>query len=80
MKHVWPLLLLLAGCSKLDLEHYNQVKTGMSYQEVTAILGTATQCDEVLGARNCVWQSDEKKINVAFVADKAVAFSHKGLN
>lgn len=79
MKKYIPLLLLLTACSKLDLAHYNQVKTGMSYQEVTDVLGAASQCDEVLGARNCVWHDGEKKINVAFVADKAVAFSHKGL-
>lgn len=79
MKKYLPLLLLLAGCSKLTVENYNQVKTGMSYDEVSTLLGSATTCDEVLGLRNCVWQDGDKKVEVAFAGDKAMAFSHKGL-
>lgn len=79
MKKYLPLLLLLAGCSKLTIENYNQVKTGMSYDEVTALLGSATNCDEVLGLRKCLWQDGDKRVEVAFAADKAMAFSHKGL-
>lgn len=74
-----PALLVLAACSKLDLEHYNQIKMGMTYQEISAIMGDASSCDEVMGARNCVWESGERMVKVAFMADKAIAFSHKGL-
>lgn len=79
MKKYLPLLLLLTGCSKLTVENYNQVKTGMSYNEVSALLGTATNCDEALALRNCVWQDGDKRVEVTFAADKAMVFSHKGL-
>lgn len=79
MKKLLPLLVILAGCSKLTIENYNQVKTGMSYQEVTNLIGSATTCDEVLGLRQCVWQDGDKKVDVTFAGDKAMAFGHKGL-
>ena len=73
-------VLLLAGCSKLSMENYNQLKVGMSYQEVTAIIGDANSCEEVIGTRSCVWGDEQSGIKAGFVADKAIAFSHKGLN
>ena len=73
-------VLLLAGCSKLSMENYIQLKVGMSYQEVTAIIGDASSCEEVIGTRSCVWGDDSKSVKAGFVADKAIAFSHKGLN
>lgn len=74
------LVLLLAGCSKLDKAHYDQLKLGMSYQEVSAILGKAERCDEALGASNCLWGNDDRQIQVGFIAGKAALFSSKGLN
>lgn len=71
--------LLLAACGKLTMENYNLLKLGMSYQEVAAIIGEADSCDEVLGTRSCVWGQPEQQIKAGFVADKAIAFSHKGL-
>jgi hypothetical protein len=82
VKKLIPLaaLLLLAACGKLSMENYNQLKVGMSYQEVTAIIGDANSCEEVIGTRSCVWGDEQKGIKAGFVADKAIAFSHKGLN
>lgn len=71
--------LLLTACGKLNMENYNQLKVGMSYQQVSGIIGDADSCDEVLGTRSCVWGKDEQQIRAGFVADKAIAFSHKGL-
>lgn len=71
--------LWLAACSKLTIDHYNQLKVGMSYQEVATIIGEADSCDEMLGTRSCVWGEAEQQIKAGFVADKAIAFSHKGL-
>jgi len=80
LKHcVWLLLPLLAACSKLSMDNYNQLKVGMTYQEVTAIIGEADSCDEVMGTRSCIWGSKESQIKAGFLADKAIAFSHKGL-
>ena len=43
------LVLLLAACSKLTLENYDRLKSGMGYQEVKEILGApanAAKCWE----------------------------------
>ena len=47
--------LLLGACSKLTLAHYDQVKVGMAYEEVTALIGAPARCDEALGVRRCHW-------------------------
>ncbi|HCU66866.1 MAG TPA: DUF3862 domain-containing protein [Rheinheimera sp.] len=74
------LLLTLAACSKLSMDNYQQLKTGMSYNEVTAIIGEPASCEEALGTRTCLWGDDNKQIKAAFLAEKAMLFSHKGLN
>ncbi|MCG8312197.1 MAG: hypothetical protein MI976_03190 [Pseudomonadales bacterium] len=73
-------LLLLAGCSKLNKENYDKLKTGMEKSELEAIIGSADTCEEALAAESCVWGDDSKNIKVKFVAGKAVFFSNKGLN
>lgn len=75
----WLLLPVLAACSKMSMDNYNQLKVGMSYQEVVAIIGEADSCDEVMGTRSCIWGSTDRQIKAGFLADKAIAFSHKGL-
>lgn len=73
-------LLLATGCNKLTKQNYDKLKTGMSYAEVTAILGKADSCSETLGVSNCTWGKDEaKRVNIVFLADKATAFSDQGL-
>lgn len=74
------LLFSLAACSKLSMENYQQLKTGMTYNEVTALIGEPNSCEEALGTRSCVWGDDNKQIKAAFLAEKAMLFSHKGLN
>lgn len=74
------LLLSLAACSKLSMDNYQQLKTGMSYNEVTAVIGEPASCEEALGTRTCIWGDDNKQIKAAFLAEKAMLFSHKGLN
>ncbi|MCT6699699.1 DUF3862 domain-containing protein [Rheinheimera sp. 4Y26] len=74
------LLLTLVACSKLSMDNYQQLKTGMSYNEVTAIIGEPESCEEALGTRTCLWGDDKKQIKAAFLAEKAMLFSHKGLN
>lgn len=41
--------LTAAGCSKLTPENYAKLKVGMSYNEVTAILGGPSSCDDTAG-------------------------------
>ena len=67
-------LLLLAGCSKVDEEHFSKIKSGMSEAQVYAILGnpTETSSGEVLGIRatSAKWVSGNAVINIQFVGDK----------
>lgn len=74
-------LLLAAGCvSRLTKENYDKLKVGMSYAEVTEILGKADTCTETLGVSNCTWGTEgPKTVSVIFLGDQATAFSHKGL-
>lgn len=73
------MLIALAGCSKLSMDNYQLLKTGMSYDEVTAIIGKPDSCEEALGTRSCIWGDDKKQIKAAFLAEKAMLFSHQGL-
>lgn len=72
-------VVLITGCSKVNGENYARLRVGMNYDEVVAILGKADDCDAVLGARSCVWQSGKKRIKVQLVGDKVLLFSAEGL-
>ena len=61
--------LLLAACSKLTTENYSQLKAGMPYDEVRALLGEPARCDDALGLRDCRWGNDERWIRIGFVAE-----------
>lgn len=74
------LILVLLGCSKLTLENYNRIEPGMSYEEVTKLIGSPAKCDDVMGLRNCAWGDEKKSINVTFAAGKVLLFSSSNLN
>lgn len=74
------LLLLLSACSRLTLENYDKVKTGMTYDEVKSILGSANKCDELLGIKTCEWGNEEHKIVVNFVAGKVIFTSAENIH
>jgi len=71
--------LSIAGCSKVTQENYAKIKMGMAYEEVTKILGNPTNCKKTLGIERCVWQADDKEINIKFAGGKAILFSKKNL-
>jgi len=73
------LLLLVLGCSQLTQENYNKISVGMSYDEVTALIGKPDTCDDVMGVRNCVWGNEKRSIQVGFVADKVLLYSSNNL-
>lgn len=73
------LALVLLGCSKLTLEHYNQIEAGMPYDEVTTLLGKPAQCDDVLGVRTCTWGDETRSVSVSFVGGKVLLFSASNL-
>ena len=73
------LLLTLLGCSKLTLENYNRIEPGMSFDEVTQLIGQPEQCDDVMGLRNCSWGDEKRSVSVTFAADKVLLFTSSNL-
>ena len=74
------LVLLVAGCSKLTMANYQQLKVGMSYAEVSSVIGSANECQESLGTNRCVWgDEDGVYVKINFISDAAVLFSQDGL-
>ncbi len=71
--------LMLGGCSKLTEANYAKLKTGMSYEEVTQLIGRADQCSETVGLKHCVWGNAERGVTADFVADKALVFSSQNI-
>jgi len=71
--------LLAVGCSKLTAENYAKVKTGMTYSEVTAILGSPASCDEAAGFKSCRWGDDKRHATVRFAADKVILHSAENI-
>ena len=73
------LLLVMLGCSKVTLENYNKISVGMSYDEVTQLIGPPDECDDVMGVRNCRWGDEKRSINVSFVGSKVLLFASSNL-
>ena len=65
-------MAMLLGCSKLTVDNYAKIKTGMTYSEVAEILGKPDSSSEALFVKNCVWGNEQKNITVNFVGDKAI--------
>ena len=66
--------LVLVACSKATQENFAKVQTGMTEQEVVAILGKPDESTtrEVLGisGTTSVWRSGGAEINIRFVGGK----------
>ena len=73
------LLFLVLGCSPLSQENYNKITVGMSYEQVTALIGNPDTCDDLMGVRNCLWGDEKRSVQVGFVADKVLLFSANNL-
>ncbi len=71
--------LPLAGCDKVSADNYAKLKVGMSYAEVSAVLGAPAGCSETAGFRSCKWGDDKHSITVRFAADKAVLHSAENI-
>jgi len=83
MKIRLAVLLVLAaalfGCSKLTIENYSRIKTGIEYSEVVSILGKPDSCSEALFVKSCIWGNEQKNITVNFVGDKVILSSSKNI-
>ncbi len=73
------LFLSLAGCSKVTKQNYDQLKMGMDYGDVVALLGEPEKCDAVVAFKSCVWGKGDKTITIRLVGDKVVLFESQGL-
>lgn len=73
------LLLVMLGCSKVTLDNYNKINVGMSYDEVTQLIGAPEKCDDVMGLRNCQWGDEKRSINVSFVGGEVLLFASSNL-
>jgi hypothetical protein len=67
--------LAAAGCSKLTPENYAKLKPGLKYDEVTAILGSPSRCDDLMGFKSCRWGDDSRNVTVRFAGDQVVLYS-----
>ena len=72
-------ICLLAACSKITAENYAKIKAGMSFKEVSDILGNPTSCDDAVGFKSCKWGDDKSHITVRFAGDAAVIHSAENL-
>lgn len=73
------LVLALVACSRLTLENYDKITVGMSYDEVTRLIGPPDQCDDVMGVRSCRWGDEKRSVHVNFVAGQVLLFSSSNL-
>lgn len=73
------LVLLLVGCSKLTLDNYNKIAAGMTYTEVTGLIGKPDKCDDLMGIRSCQWSYGKTEVHVSFAGDKVVLYSSQNL-
>jgi len=73
------LLSIVFGCSKLTPEAYDQLRVGMSFEEVVKILGQPDACEGALGFKECTWGDETRHIDVKFGGESVVFYSAKGL-
>jgi len=71
--------MMFMGCSKMNRENYAKIEMGMTYEQVIEIIGTPDVCDGALGVKKCVWGNSDKNITIAFMGDKVMLPSMKGL-
>ena len=67
-----------SGCRHCVASRLQQ-EIGQSFDEVTAILGSADECADMLGGKKCQWGDDERFIKATFAADSLLFFTAKGL-
>jgi len=73
------LVTMLSGCSKLTMDNYAKIKSGIEYDEVVRILGKPDSCSEALFVKSCIWGNDQKNIAINFVGDKVMLSASKNI-
>ena len=63
-------LLLLSGCSKVDQAHFDQIKEGMTLDQVQGVLGKPTTSDTAnlmgFSTTQAQWKNGDTTINATF--------------
>jgi hypothetical protein len=81
-------LVMLTGCpSKVTLDNYSKIQSGMSLAEVESILGKGTQESgggaaiggASISGKIMKWGGESKSITITFVNDQVVTKAQKGL-
>lgn len=72
-------VLLLGACSKVNNDNYTKLESGMSKDDVVAILGAPDSCESALAFETCRWGDKDKNIEVRFAADNLLAKTAEGL-
>jgi len=68
--------LLVAACSKVSQENFAKIETGMTEQEVTAILGKPDESTTKASVfTTSVWRGGDAEITVRFAGGKVVVKS-----
>ena len=70
--------LLIAACgSKISAENFERIKTGMTQQEVVALLGEPTETSAIgvggLSGGTSAWRDGNTTLSVQFLNDKVQA-------
>ncbi|MBL0224124.1 MAG: DUF3862 domain-containing protein [Geobacteraceae bacterium] len=73
------LVTMLPGCSKLTVDNYAKIKTGIEYSEVVTIIGKPDSCSEALFVKSCVWGNEQKNITVNFLGDKVILSASRNI-
>lgn len=64
--------LAATGCSKLTPENYAKIGIGMTYGEVTQLIGDPASCDDTAGFKTCRWGDAQRNVTVRFVGEKVI--------
>lgn len=71
---ILSLSLLVTACSRINQTNFEKIKSGMSMQEVVAILGEPTSSDSInlgiFSGTSATWKDTNAEITVQFLNDK----------
>lgn len=67
-------MLILIACSKITVDRYEQVKQGMSLEQVISILGEPTASRSIniagLSGTSATWKNKDAEITIQFLNDQ----------
>ena len=72
-------VLLLSACAYVTPESYGRLDIGMTAEQVEGVLGNPDECENQLGARECIWTRQSSEVRVSYVDGVVVLYSQKGL-